>query len=183
MLNMSHNKITNFEIGWSLNWLGLEILDLSNNQFSGNLSLNALNFVKHYPLKFKVDLRNNFLEKIESGDRILRQNIEVTGGIKVNVENNKISCDCDSFLFSSGQNRKYKSVQNISFVGINCSLNKSSACNYPDLNGSQNFYTYYVILAVVLPATAFMMIGFKRRQSKSDHIHADKELSQLMMHI
>ena len=118
---MSHNKISKFELGWTINWLGLKLLDLSYNNFSGNLPSFSLNFVKHNPLKFKLDLRNNFIDKIEIlSDRILAHSNKVAMGIKVDVENNPIKCDCASYFFSSGQNKRYKSVQQINLVGINC---------------------------------------------------------------
>ena len=76
VLNLSHNALTRFEDQWRYNWLGLQVLDLSYNKFSGRISSRELNFVKFDPGKFYLDLSYNNIEQITAEERLPEENIQ-----------------------------------------------------------------------------------------------------------
>ena len=96
MLNLSHNSLTRFEAEWQYNWLGLQVLDLSYNQFSGRMSSSDLNnFIKFDPGKFYLNLSHNNIEQIlaEQDFPVEKENL-----VSVNIKGNPVVSDCDSVL-------------------------------------------------------------------------------------
>ena len=100
MLNLSHNSLTRFEDQWKYNWLGLQVLDLSYNQFSGRISTSEqLNFIKFDPTKFYVNLSCNNIEEISDDDDYVYDDENIQENlVSVNIASNPVASDCDSIL-------------------------------------------------------------------------------------
>ena len=97
VLNLSQNRLTRFEAEWQYNWLGLEVLDLSYNQFSGRINSSELNFIKFDPGKFYVNLSHNNIEQIVADDVLPREHIQ-ENLVSINIAGNPVAADCDSDL-------------------------------------------------------------------------------------
>ena len=93
MLNLSHNLLTRFEAEWKYNWLGLQVLDLSYNQFSGRINSSELNFLKFDPWKFYVNLSHNKIEQIVDDEEDIQLN-----PVSINIAGNPVAAYCDSVL-------------------------------------------------------------------------------------
>ena len=97
MLNLSHNSLTRFEDQWQYNWLGLQVLDLSYNQFSGRISTSELNFIKFDPTKFYVNLSHNNIEEISADVVYSEENIQ-ENLVSLNIAGNPVASDCETLL-------------------------------------------------------------------------------------
>ena len=97
VLNLSHNSLTRLERPWRYSWLGLQVLDLSYNEFSGRISSSELNFIKFDPAKFSVNLSYNNIEEISADDLYNEENIE-ENLVSINIAGNPVASDCDSVL-------------------------------------------------------------------------------------
>ena len=95
VLNLSHNSLTRFEAGWQYNWLGLQVLDLSYNEFSGRILTSELNFIKFDPGKFYVNLSHNNIEQILADDILPGEQENL---VSINIAGNPVATDCDSAL-------------------------------------------------------------------------------------
>ena len=95
VLNLSHNSLTRFEAEWQYNWLGLQVLDLSYNQFSGRMFTSELNFIKFDPGKFYVNLSYNNIEQIVAQEVFPGENENL---VSLNIAGNPVASDCDSVL-------------------------------------------------------------------------------------
>ena len=100
VLNLSHNGLTRFEDAWHYNWLGLEVLDLSYNAFSGRMSSGQLNFIKFNPSKFHVNLAFNNIEEF-SDDVVLEEERINDNLVEVNIEGNPVSSDCHLMVLNN----------------------------------------------------------------------------------
>ena len=97
VLNLSHNSLTRLERPWRYSWLGLQVLDLSYNEFSGRISSRELNFIKFDPGKFYLDLSYNNIEQITAEERLPEENIQ-ENLVCLNIAGNPLASDCDTFL-------------------------------------------------------------------------------------
>ena len=97
MLNLSHNSLTRFEDQWQYNWLGLQVLDLSYNEFSGRIYTSELIFIKFDPAKFFVNLSYNNIEQISADDVLPEEDIQ-ENLVSINIAGNPLASDCDFVL-------------------------------------------------------------------------------------
>ena len=98
--------MTRFEDAWHYNWLGLELLDLSYNEFSGNISTSQLNFIKFDQSKFFVNLSHNYIEDIPV-DVVLEEEMIEENHVNIDIEGNPIASNCQSVLLERSQSQEY----------------------------------------------------------------------------
>ena len=89
IINLSHNRVRNFEKCFNEDLQDLKILDLKYNSITGEISF--MNFLKHN--MSKVDLSNNQINKILFPSSVIKGKYE-ENPLKVLLSNNPIVCDC-----------------------------------------------------------------------------------------
>ena len=177
MLNLSYNQISRFEVGWRINWLGLETLDLSFNNFSGNLGSSSLNFLKHNPEEFKINLTENYIVNITIDKKLQQEKID-ENYVEIDVSNNPIVCSCDAYYFASGLNKQNENVKHVTLTGLSSNICTESEIETLDCVVEPELELEPWRLAVIVPLITISimfiicgvcMIYWKTRKSKNNN--------------
>ena len=185
MLNLSYNQISRFEVGWRINWLGLETLDLSFNNFSGNLGSSSLNFLKHNPGEFKINLTENYIVNITIDKKLQEEKIE-ENFVKIDVSNNPIVCSCNAYYFASSLNKLDENAKHLTLTGLSSRICTESQIETlgcytePEEWRLDIIVTLITIISVIVVILAVSLVYWKTRKSNNNE-DFDKELFYSVM--
>ena len=185
---MSYNQISRFEVGWRINWLGLETLDLSFNNFSGNLGSSSLNFLKHNPGEFKINLTENYIVNITI-DKIFEEEKIEENYVRIELSDNPIVCSCDAHYFASGLNKVNKNAQHLTLTGLPSNICSDSQIETLDCDLVAEEWRLDIIVTLIsisiisiLSITLGLCMFYWKTKSYTDNSDFDKDLYFLSFH-
>ena len=175
--------MSKFEDGWRYTWLRLRWLDLSHNNFSGQLETDSLNFIKYDNSDFWIDLSHNNFNRVVISDMFQEETIELNV-VKIALHHNPIVCDCDAKIFESGQNKQSRSqIKSVTLTGLKEVCRKSQPLNRTCVSETSDGFLetssiiWIIALAcLVIAASVFMAVIclFKRSKTETDEKEKDK---------